>query len=198
MTGRFLPLRTSKRCRLVGGCYPSWPMGGVGAFDESNRAFGETQVGRVQKPPRSASTRKTSFPPEGERDSVIKGLTARLQAARGSIPASRSFWQLVQQGRMHVTALCALLGQSQPAVSHHLTLMRMIGLVGFDRNGKHNFYYLASDHLRDLFEQFFADTGNGRQVPGVRRLPCPDLLAGGRPDPLATQGPRQIHRGMTP
>ena len=41
--------------------------------------------------------------------------------------------------------------------------MRMVGLVGYDRNGKHNFYYLASDHLRDLIEQFFSDTGNARQ-----------------------------------
>jgi ArsR family transcriptional regulator len=70
---------------------------------------------------------------------------------------------LAERGQMHVNALCALLGQSQPAVSHHLTLMRMVGLVGYDRNGKHNFYYLASDHLRDLIEQFFSDTGNARQ-----------------------------------
>jgi ArsR family transcriptional regulator len=71
---------------------------------------------------------------------------------------------LAERGQMHVNALCDLLGQSQPAVSHHLTLMRMVGLVGYDRNGKHNFYYLASDHLCDLIEQFFSDTGNARQA----------------------------------
>src|SRR5262249_18011900 len=71
---------------------------------------------------------------------------------------------LAQEGRLHVSALCDLLGQSQPAVSHHLTLMRMVGLVGYDREGKHNFYFLASDHIRDLFEQFFADTGNGHKA----------------------------------
>jgi ArsR family transcriptional regulator len=70
---------------------------------------------------------------------------------------------LAEQGQMNVTDLCKMLGQSQPAVSHHLTLMRMVGLVGYDRNGKHNNYYLASDHLRDLIEQFFSDTGNDRQ-----------------------------------
>jgi ArsR family transcriptional regulator len=70
---------------------------------------------------------------------------------------------LAERGQMHVNALCELLGQSQPAVSHHLTLMRMVGLVGYDRNGKHNFYYLASDYLGDLIEQFFSDTGNTRQ-----------------------------------
>jgi ArsR family transcriptional regulator len=71
---------------------------------------------------------------------------------------------LAQQGPMHVSALCQLLGQTQPAVSHHLTLMRIVGLVGYDRNGKHNYYYLASDYLADLFEQFFADQGSARQT----------------------------------
>jgi ArsR family transcriptional regulator len=71
---------------------------------------------------------------------------------------------LAQEGEMHVSALCDLLGQSQPAVSHHLTLMRMARLVGFRRDGKHNFYYLASDNIRNLLEQFFADTGNGHKT----------------------------------
>jgi len=71
---------------------------------------------------------------------------------------------LAQDGELHVSALCELLGQSQPAVSHHLTLMRMVGLVGYRRDGKHNFYHLASGHVRDLFEQFFADAGNGHKA----------------------------------
>jgi ArsR family transcriptional regulator len=71
---------------------------------------------------------------------------------------------LAQDGELHVSALCDMLGQSQPAVSHHLTLMRMVGLVGYRRDGKHNYYYLASDHIRDLFEQFFADSGNGHKA----------------------------------
>ena len=70
---------------------------------------------------------------------------------------------LAQDGELHVSALCRLLGQSQPAVSHHLTLMRMTGLVGFRRDGKHNYYHLASGHVRDLLEQFFADSGNGHK-----------------------------------
>jgi ArsR family transcriptional regulator, arsenate/arsenite/antimonite-responsive transcriptional repressor len=70
---------------------------------------------------------------------------------------------LAQDSELHVSALCDLLGQSQPAVSHHLTLMRMVGLVGFRRDGKHNFYHLASGHVRDLLEQFFADSGNGHK-----------------------------------
>ena len=68
---------------------------------------------------------------------------------------------LAQDGELHVSALCRLLGQSQPAVSHHLTLMRMAKLVSVDRKGKFSYYRLASDHIGDLFEQFFKDSGNG-------------------------------------
>ena len=71
---------------------------------------------------------------------------------------------LAQDGELHVSALCELLDQSQPAVSHHLTLMRMVGLVGYRRDGKHNYYPLASGHVRDLLEQFFADSGNGHKA----------------------------------
>jgi ArsR family transcriptional regulator len=70
---------------------------------------------------------------------------------------------LAQDGELHVSALCDLLGQSQPAVSHHLTLMRMIGLVGYRRDGKHNYYRLAAGFMRELLEQFFADSGNGQR-----------------------------------
>ena len=71
---------------------------------------------------------------------------------------------LAEDEELHVSALCEMLGQSQPAVSHHLTLMRMVGLVGYRRDGKHNYYHLASAHVRDLLEQFFADSGNGHKA----------------------------------
>lgn len=71
---------------------------------------------------------------------------------------------LAHNGKMHVSALCQMLGQTQPAVSHHLTLMRIVGLVGYDRNGKHNYYYLASDFVRDLLERFFGEAGNSKKT----------------------------------
>jgi len=84
-------------------------------------------------------------------DSTIKNMTSvfKLLADRSRL---KIVLALAQDGKLHVSALCELLDQSQPAVSHHLTLMRMVGLVGYDRNGKHNYYYLASDFLRDLIE----------------------------------------------
>jgi DNA-binding transcriptional ArsR family regulator len=70
---------------------------------------------------------------------------------------------LADAGEMHVSALCGLLGQSQPAVSHHLTLLRMKDLVGYRRDGKHNFYRVDAARVRHLLEQFFVDSGNGHQ-----------------------------------
>ena len=36
---------------------------------------------------------------------------------------------LLREGEMHVSALCDKLGQSQPAVSHHLALLRVAGII---------------------------------------------------------------------
>jgi len=96
-------------------------------------------------------------------DGTINDLTSvfKLLADRSRL---KIVLALAQEGKMHVTALCSLLRQSQPAVSHHLTLMRMVGLIKFDREGKHNFYYLDALFLRDLIEQFFTDAGNGEET----------------------------------
>ena len=70
---------------------------------------------------------------------------------------------LAQDGELHVSALCGLLAQSQPAVSHHLNLLRGRRLVAYRRDGKHNFYRIDSALVRGLLQQFFDDTGNGHK-----------------------------------
>ena len=47
------------------------------------------------------------------------------------------------QGERHVGALCDQLSQSQPAVSHHLALLRHGGIISPRRQGKNNFYGLT-------------------------------------------------------
>jgi ArsR family transcriptional regulator len=91
-------------------------------------------------------------------DVTIKSLSEvfKLLADRSRL---KILLALARDGEMHVSALCDMLGQSQPAVSHHLTLMRMSGLVGYRRDGKHNYYHVDSGLVRDLLEQFFADSG---------------------------------------
>src|SRR5215204_109634 len=69
----------------------------------------------------------------------------------------RMLLALARDGEMNVTALCDMLGQSQPAVSHHLTLMRMAGLVRYRRDGKFNYYRIDELTLGDLFEEVFSD-----------------------------------------
>jgi ArsR family transcriptional regulator len=93
-------------------------------------------------------------------DRTIEGLVEifKLLADKSRL---RILLALAREGEMHVSALCDLLEQSQPAVSHHLTLLRMRNLVGFRRDGKHNFYHIDSTFVADLLEQFFSDSGNG-------------------------------------
>jgi DNA-binding transcriptional ArsR family regulator len=114
-----------------------------------------------------AKPRATKLPPRPAApirvpDRTITGLAQvfRLLADESRL---RILLALAQDGEKHVSALCNLLTQSQPAVSHHLTLLRMAGLVGYRRAGKHNFYRVESGMVRDLLDQLFAETGNGHK-----------------------------------
>lgn len=49
----------------------------------------------------------------------------------------------LSEGERHVGALCEQLNQSQPAVSHHLALLRHGGIIAPRRQGKNNFYSLT-------------------------------------------------------
>jgi len=69
---------------------------------------------------------------------------------------------LAQNGAMSVSDLRALLhSPSQPAVSHHLSLMRYARMVRCDRKGKNNFYRLDSTQASRMLEQLFGEMGNG-------------------------------------
>lgn len=54
---------------------------------------------------------------------------------------------LLQSEEINVRSLCQLLEQSQPAVSHHLALLRQAGLIQCRREGKHNFYHLVPNRF---------------------------------------------------
>src|SRR5580700_3966042 len=69
-----------------------------------------------------------------------------------SDPTRLQVLMLLSEKERNVTELCADLGtQSQPAVSHHLALLRHGRLIEPRRSGKHNFYYLT-DAGRELAE----------------------------------------------
>ena len=68
----------------------------------------------------------------------------------------RVLFLLQQCDELNVRALCKLLEQSQPAVSHHLALLRGAGLIEMRRDGKHNFYRLMPKRFEELVGMLFA------------------------------------------
>jgi len=68
----------------------------------------------------------------------------------------RILLHLVREGELHVTALCERLQQSQPAVSHHLALLRDSGLSSPRREGKHNFYSVKREHFHRIVGELFS------------------------------------------
>ena len=67
----------------------------------------------------------------------------------------RIIYYLTQRGELNVRTFCQLLGQSQPAVSHHLALMRAAGVLECRRDGKHNYYRLMPQRCQQYLEVMF-------------------------------------------
>jgi ArsR family transcriptional regulator, arsenate/arsenite/antimonite-responsive transcriptional repressor len=67
---------------------------------------------------------------------------------------------LMQQDELNVRTLCKLLRQSQPAVSHHLALLRVAGIIECRRDGKHNFYHLVPKRCQAYLDTIFGGTGD--------------------------------------
>ena len=65
---------------------------------------------------------------------------------------------MLSDGEKHVGALCGELNQSQPAVSHHLALLRHGSIIAPRRQGKNNFYGLtdAGEKLAAIVKEIMA------------------------------------------
>jgi len=68
----------------------------------------------------------------------------------------RILFFLMQEQEINVRTLCELLQQSQPAVSHHLALLRVSGLIEARRDGKHNFYRILPRRMQEMLAMIFA------------------------------------------
>lgn len=75
----------------------------------------------------------------------------------------RILYYLTERSELHVRALCDLLGESQPAVSHHLALLRMAGLIERRREGKHNYYGLKTRQFSTLLDMLFEAMPEGNR-----------------------------------
>lgn len=75
----------------------------------------------------------------------------------------RILYYLTQRDELHVRALCELLGESQPAVSHHLALLRVAGLLERRREGKHNYYGLKTRQFSTLLDMLFEAMPEGNR-----------------------------------
>lgn len=65
--------------------------------------------------------------------------------------------RLVEQGEATPTALAAVVGLSQPALSQHLARMRAEGLVSYRRQGQTLWYRIADPRLERLFATLHAE-----------------------------------------
>jgi len=88
-------------------------------------------------------------------DSVVKDL-AKVFKLLSDETRLRVLLYLAQNRELHVRALCDRLDQSQPAVSHHLALLRVAGLIESRREGKHNYYRILPERFETLLDMVFA------------------------------------------
>jgi ArsR family transcriptional regulator len=98
----------------------------------------------------------TSMPPVS--DQAIREL-AQVFKLLSDETRLRILVYLAQNGELHVTDLCNRLGQSQPAVSHHLALLRVSGLIEARREGKHNFYSVRTDFFGEMLVDVLSTAG---------------------------------------
>jgi DNA-binding transcriptional ArsR family regulator len=97
------------------------------------------------------STANVSIPAKPTRAKAKKDDAQRLRRAQraaillkqASDPTRLQILVLLAAGERHVGGLCDDLNQTQPAVSHHLALLRHGGLISPRRSGKQNFYSLT-------------------------------------------------------
>lgn len=66
---------------------------------------------------------------------------------------------LAQGRELNVGAICERLDQGQPAVSHHLALLRVSGAIEARRSGKNVFYRVRSELFNDLLIRLISALG---------------------------------------
>ncbi len=111
-----------------------------------------TKASKVKKVTKvTKATKATKVVAKVTKTKAVKEADLRLSHARKastllkhvSDPTRLQVILILDDGEQHVGALCDQLSQSQPAVSHHLALLRHGGIIAPRRQGKNNFYSLT-------------------------------------------------------
>lgn len=58
--------------------------------------------------------------------------------------------------KLNVSEICAAVGMSQPAVSHHLRFLRVQRIVRAYKEGRQVYYALDDEHIHDLLDRGLA------------------------------------------
>ncbi|VAX39675.1 hypothetical protein MNBD_PLANCTO02-685 [hydrothermal vent metagenome] len=64
-------------------------------------------------------------------------------------------FHLFQKKELHVSAMCDILEETQPVVSHHLALLREVGLLNVRKEGRHNYYSVCCDQMCGIMSNLF-------------------------------------------
>ena len=88
----------------------------------------------------------------GLRNKELFTLLASTFQALGDTSRVQIVWAL-SKGEFSVGDIAELLEMSQPAVSHHLRMLRNLRLVKVRRSGRTSFYSLDDDHITRLLHE---------------------------------------------
>jgi ArsR family transcriptional regulator len=113
------------------------------------------------QPPGSSAVDGTNNQPQLAVSDALVGNLVKLFKLLSDETRLRILYYLTERNELHVRALCELLGESQPAVSHHLALLRVAGLIERRREGKHNFYGLKTRQFSTLLDMLFETMPEG-------------------------------------
>ena len=100
---------------------------------------------------RSSTRRRATKTAKVKNETLLRAKTMQRAAIlfkQVSDPTRLQVVTLLTEGERHVGGLCDQFNMSQPAVSHHLALLRLGGIVDRRRQGKNNFYSLTDTGYR--------------------------------------------------
>ena len=88
------------------------------------------------------------------RSEEVIDAAASMASAIGE-PGRLRLLELLFDGRHCVSELAAETGDSMSAISQRLKILHNANLITRNRDGKHVYYALADDHVRNIIEQLF-------------------------------------------